>query len=43
MAQLSGIPNQPFSEVSGENVAPTSATEGSPHFTRISQSIVSAV
>ena len=36
MAQLSGMPNQPFAVVSVEKVAPTSATEGSPHFSRIS-------
>jgi hypothetical protein len=31
-AQLSGMPNQPFLVVSVEKVAPTAATEGSPHF-----------
>src|SRR5262249_24107029 len=31
-AQLSGMPNQPLAVVAVENVAPTSATEGSPHF-----------
>ena len=37
IAQLSGMPNQPFAVVSVEKVAPTSATEGSPHLSRISQ------
>ena len=35
-AQLSGMPNQPFFVVSVEKVAPTSVTDGSPHFRRIS-------
>src|SRR5690606_33960711 len=30
-AQLSGMPNQPFSVVALEKVAPTSAMDGSPH------------
>src|SRR5690606_4198098 len=37
MAQLSGMPNQPFFVVSVEKEAPTSATEGSPHFNSTSQ------
>ena len=37
MAQLSGMPNQPLAVVAVEKVAPTSATEGSPHCSRISQ------
>ena len=36
IAQLSGMPNQPFSVVAVEKVAPTSATEGSPHFSSTS-------
>ena len=32
MAQLSGMPNQPLAVVAVEKVAPTSATDGSPHF-----------
>jgi hypothetical protein len=32
MEQLSGMPNQPFLVVSVEKDAPTSATDGSPHF-----------
>src|SRR5688500_5099749 len=35
-AQLSGMPNQPSVVVADENVAPTTAIDGSPHFTRIS-------
>ena len=35
-AQLSGMPNQPFFVVSVEKVAPTSATDGSPHFSKTS-------
>ena len=37
MAQLSGMPNQPLALVAVEKVAPTSATDGSPHCSRISQ------
>ena len=37
IAQLSGMPNQPLAVVAVEKVAPTSATEGSPHCSRISQ------
>src|SRR5690606_40639081 len=36
-AQLSGMPNQPFLVVSVEKVAPTSAMDGSPHFSSTSQ------
>src|SRR4028119_953333 len=35
-AQLSGMPNQPSFVVAEEKVAPTAATDGSPHLTRIS-------
>ncbi len=41
-AQLSGMPNQPFFVVSVEKVAPTSATDGSPHFRSTSQRAVPA-
>ena len=36
IAQLSGMPNQPSLVVADEKVAPTAATDGSPHCTRIS-------
>src|SRR5687768_4318036 len=36
-AQLSGMPNQPSLLVADEKVAPTSAIDGSPHFSMISQ------
>ena len=35
-AQLSGMPNQPLAVVAVEKEAPTSATDGSPHFSSTS-------
>ena len=35
-AQLSGMPNQPLAVVAVEKDAPTSATDGSPHFSSTS-------
>jgi hypothetical protein len=37
IAQLSGMPNQPFFVVSDEKLAPTSLIEGSPQRTSTSQ------